>query len=251
MRRTIRYALLLCAAGLFAATGATAGSLITGAKVKNGSLTGKDVKDRSLTAKDFKAGSLPAGRDGANGRSGDNGLAGTNGASGANGSAGLPGAPGPNGSTGPAGTSGLTMKVLSLPDSVRAPEPTAISEERATIPDDEFHAIGSVGGYSLRMACLDTLRFYPDTGDYKYASRMEVRIAGDNLANSSAGFGSSYQYDFPGPPPQTTIWNTDTEGQASSDNFSLTTGDAVKVFARIVTDENSCQYRNVKLYVWS
>ena len=54
MHRIVRYALLLSAAGLIAASGATATSLITGAKVKNNSLTGKDVKDKSLSARDFK-----------------------------------------------------------------------------------------------------------------------------------------------------------------------------------------------------
>jgi hypothetical protein len=93
MNKLIRYTLLLCAVALIAATGATAGSLITGANVKNGSLTGKDVKNKSLTKSDFK-GSV-RGRAGATGPQGVPGLqgpkgnAGTNGASGANGTDGV------------------------------------------------------------------------------------------------------------------------------------------------------------------
>jgi hypothetical protein len=53
----------LFVAGLVAvsgASGAVAGSMITGKDIKNGSITTKDLKDGSITAKDVKDGSLTA-----------------------------------------------------------------------------------------------------------------------------------------------------------------------------------------------
>lgn len=92
---------------------ATAGSLVTGKQVKDGSLTGKDVRDRSLTAKDLSPDALlggtagPAGADGLTGPAGPAGPAGDPGPAGPAGPQGDQGATGPQGpagpSTGPAG----------------------------------------------------------------------------------------------------------------------------------------------------
>ena len=80
------FTVLAAAAVLVAVSGGSyaAGTLITGADVKNGSLTGKDVKDKSLTKKDFKGS-----------------VAGPRGATGATGAPGAQGAPGVQGPAGP------------------------------------------------------------------------------------------------------------------------------------------------------
>lgn len=68
--------------GVVASASATAGSLITGAKVKDGSLTGADIKNRSLTAQDLKRSALmrgPAGERGPQGPQGPVGAAGPQG----------------------------------------------------------------------------------------------------------------------------------------------------------------------------
>jgi hypothetical protein len=103
MRRILRYTILLCAVALIAATGATAGSLITGAKVKDGSLTGRDVKNRSLTPADFARAPSVQGRDG---RDGVPGVSGPSGSAGATGSHGLTGLTGDRGAIGAAGATG-------------------------------------------------------------------------------------------------------------------------------------------------
>jgi hypothetical protein len=70
------------AAALLSAGGATAGTLVTGAKIKDGTVTGRDIKDGSLLAADFKAGQLPAGRPGRDGASGRDGAPGAQGPAG-------------------------------------------------------------------------------------------------------------------------------------------------------------------------
>jgi hypothetical protein len=108
------------AAALLSAGGATAGTLITGAKIKDGTVTGRDIKDGSLLAADFKAGQLPAGRPGRDGVNGRDGAAGPAGAQG----------PTPSG----------TPKVTALPD---------ISMK----PGDPARAVATVGAFPYRMFC--------------------------------------------------------------------------------------------------
>lgn len=107
--RRVRTGPLLVVLLLVLATGsaATAGSLITGAQVKNGSLTGKDVRDRSLTAGDLAPGAVPSavpGPSGPAGPVGEAGPRGSDGAPGPEGPAGPRGEPGARGEVGPAGT---------------------------------------------------------------------------------------------------------------------------------------------------
>jgi hypothetical protein len=108
------------AAALLSAGGATAGTLITGAKIKDGTVTSRDIKDGSLLAADFKTGQLPAGRPGRDG---------------VNGRDGAPGQPGPQG---PA-PSGMP-RVTALPDI-------------AMKPDDPARPVATVGPFSYRMSC--------------------------------------------------------------------------------------------------
>jgi hypothetical protein len=85
---------------------AGAGSLITGADIKNSSVTGKDIKDRSLTSNDFATGQLPTGTAGPAGPAGPAGTPGATGATGPAGPTGPTGATGATGSTGPQGPIG-------------------------------------------------------------------------------------------------------------------------------------------------
>lgn len=91
MRNTRVPALLLCIVALIVGVAgtATAGRLLTGADIKDGSVTGKDVRDGSLTKKEF-TGSLrgepgPAGPAGPTGPAGPRGPAGPQGPSGVSG----------------------------------------------------------------------------------------------------------------------------------------------------------------------
>jgi hypothetical protein len=108
--RRVRPAHLLVVLLLVLVTGsaATAGSLITGKQIKDGSLTGKDVRDRSLTAGDLAPGTVPdavAGPSGPAGTMGPAGPIGNDGAPGPEGPVGPRGEPGPQGEAGPPGTS--------------------------------------------------------------------------------------------------------------------------------------------------
>lgn len=58
-RSAITVAIAALVAFALTAAGATAGSLITGAKVKDASLTGRDLKDRSVTARDLAPAARP------------------------------------------------------------------------------------------------------------------------------------------------------------------------------------------------
>jgi hypothetical protein len=99
--RTRHVALALAALVLVSGGSATAGSMITGKQIKDGTVTGKDVKDRSLTAVDLAPGTIPTGGAGAPGAPGPAGPAG---ATGPQGPAGAPGPAGPQGpADGPAG----------------------------------------------------------------------------------------------------------------------------------------------------
>ena len=78
---------MIASLALFIALGgsATAATLITGAKVKNGTITGKDIKSSSLTGAKVKNGSLgssdlsTAAKSGLKGAKGDQGPAGQTG----------------------------------------------------------------------------------------------------------------------------------------------------------------------------
>ena len=104
---------VLVAAGLIVASGATAGAanLITGQSVKNESLTGRDVRNGSLAGADIRDGSLTkddfsgtlAGPQGPAGPAGPQGPAGPKGATGATGAPGQAGAPGAPGAPGISG----------------------------------------------------------------------------------------------------------------------------------------------------
>jgi hypothetical protein len=316
MKRVIRYVLLLSAVALIAASGATAGSLITGAKVKDGSLTGRDVKNRSLTAKDFRnmpaaaAGAQgpagPAGRDGHDGATGPQGVAGTaaakgdpgakgdtgtpgaqgaKGDTGATGAAGVPGmqgatgligVTGPAGAPGPAGTS--LKHAYTLADTVRTPVASAnpalntdntwsLLEE---LPSGDYHSIGSVGGYSFKMACIAVPKApRPDDqpySPYNWITFMDVKLAGASLQTDDAGQAAStssnseqYQpyvppaegeeYVAPDPIYIEQVSNAEFSGQMV-DTFSTTTGEQVRVTAHLVVKQNSCEYRDTKIYVW-
>jgi hypothetical protein len=128
------------AAALLSAGGATAGTLVTGAKIKDGTVTSRDIKDGSLLAADFKRGQLPAGapgRDGVNGRDG---------------------APGPAGPQGPAPSG--TPKVTALPDI-------------AMKPDDPGRSVATVGPFPYRMFC-NRAAFNPFL-DYSISGGVTVR----------------------------------------------------------------------------
>lgn len=86
-------------------SGATAGKLITGAEIKNGSITGADVRQGSLSGADIKDGTLSI-RDFAHGLTGLTGAAGPRGVPGPVGPSGAPGAPGPSGAPGAPGAPG-------------------------------------------------------------------------------------------------------------------------------------------------
>lgn len=104
-------AVILALAGT---VGATAGSLITSAKIADNTVRSVDVRDHSIRAKDLNAATLRqlAGRDGVDGRQGATGPAGAKGATGATGLEGAKGEPGvdgkdgKDGATGPAGAAG-------------------------------------------------------------------------------------------------------------------------------------------------
>ncbi|HYI35230.1 MAG TPA: hypothetical protein VEX39_01380 [Thermoleophilaceae bacterium] len=100
--RRPRASTVIASLALFVALGgsATAATLITGAKVKNGTLTGKDLKRSSLTGTQVKNGSLTA-SDLSKRSLGS--LKGATGATGATGAAGAKGAPGSQGVQGPRG----------------------------------------------------------------------------------------------------------------------------------------------------
>lgn len=225
---------------LFVALGGTAtaaSQYIDGKNIKKNTITSKQVKNGSLLAKDFKSGQLPRGR------------AGTPGAVGSVGAAGSAGAAGPAGSP---GTAGLTLKTYSVPDAVRPPAATSVANEWDIPPASEFHAIGAVAGYSFTMACSDLLPFRAGSYDtWHYHTVMRVAMAGNALGDSYAGGGVATSYTVGGSPPQPTYTNnTDGSGEMT-DTFSTTTGEVVRVAARVVVDGDSCEYRNVKLYVWS
>jgi len=107
----LRTSILIASLALFVglAGTATAGALISGAKVKDGSLTGKDVKGSSLTGKHIKNGSLTpedlstSARATLKGPSGAPGAAGPQGPQGPQGVPGEQGAPGAQGAQGPHG----------------------------------------------------------------------------------------------------------------------------------------------------
>jgi hypothetical protein len=103
-------AIVVALLALFVAMGGTAvsaGTLITGKQVKNGSITGADVKNMSLTPRDFR-GSVrgPHGPPGPAGPQGPTGPTGPTGAPGSVGPAGPIGAPGPVGPKGDIGPQG-------------------------------------------------------------------------------------------------------------------------------------------------
>ena len=225
---------------LFVALGGTAtaaSQYIDGKKIKKNTITSKQVKNGTLLAKDFKSGQLPRGRAG---------IPGAPGSAGATGSA---GAAGPAGSP---GTAGLTLKTSSLPDAVRTPTASAVTEAWGTPPDSEFHAIGSASGYAFKMACGDVMHTHSaDTfWTWNYDNVMRIRIAGTALANSDAGGGQAQSATGKQSPFMTNVYNTDYSGEVVN-TFSMTTGEVVRVSARQIVDSDSCEYRNVKLYVWS
>lgn len=97
--RRPRASTAIASLALFVALGgsATAATLITGAKIKNGTITGKDVKNSTLTGSKVKNGSLSSSDIS------KKGLASLKGAKGDKGDAGAPGAAGQQGSQGPRG----------------------------------------------------------------------------------------------------------------------------------------------------
>jgi hypothetical protein len=96
---------------------ATAGVLISGSQIADGSITGADVRDRSLSSRDLQAGALgaakgprgPRGLRGATGRPGADGPQGPVGATGARGPQGPQGTQGPAGQTGQQGPPGAAI----------------------------------------------------------------------------------------------------------------------------------------------
>ena len=101
----LTYANVMATAAVFLALGgtATAGVMITGRQVKNGSLTGRDIRDRSPTAVDFASGQLPpggAGAQGAQGAQGERGAQGSQGDRGVDGTQGVQGVAGADGAAG-------------------------------------------------------------------------------------------------------------------------------------------------------
>jgi len=101
--RRPRASLVIASLALFVALGgsATAATLITGAKVKNGTITGKDIKGSSLTGAKVKNGSLSSSDLSTAAKSGLKGAKGDQGPAGQTGPAGAPGAQGPRGIVSP------------------------------------------------------------------------------------------------------------------------------------------------------
>lgn len=118
-RRATALTAAVAATALLAGTGgAVAGSLVTGAQIKDGTIQSRDVKDGALGARDLSAAALSTLR----GPAGPTGPAGPAGPAGAPGADGPVGAQGPAGPAGPAGAQG--------PAGVAGPGSTVVYENR-------------------------------------------------------------------------------------------------------------------------
>jgi hypothetical protein len=95
---------------LFGGGSAVAGSLITSAKIRDGSIRNRDIHKRTVSLNRLSPGVQALirdhARDGVDGRNGVNGTDGTRGATGATGARGAAGPAGPKGDTGPQGPAG-------------------------------------------------------------------------------------------------------------------------------------------------
>jgi hypothetical protein len=129
MRRIATPSRLIAGCALFVALGgsAVAGSLVTGANVKNGSLTGKDIKDHSIGSRDLASGVLKKGPAGPQGPAGQQGPAGS------------PGAPGQTGNTGAAGPQGPGAQRLRV--------------HYASTADTATKTFYTAGGLTIHTAC--------------------------------------------------------------------------------------------------
>ncbi|HEX5909416.1 MAG TPA: hypothetical protein VFY44_02910, partial [Thermoleophilaceae bacterium] len=101
--RRPRASLVIASLALFVALGgsATAATLITGAKVKNGTITGTDIKASSLTGAKVKNGSLSSSDLSKSAKGALKGAKGDQGPAGQTGPAGAQGAQGPRGIVSP------------------------------------------------------------------------------------------------------------------------------------------------------
>jgi hypothetical protein len=219
-----RYLVLFLAVALVGASSATAGSLITGAKIKDGTITGKDIRDGSLTAKDLKPGAVPAairGKDGATGATG------ATGAIGATGAKGDTGATGPEGPMGPQG-SAAAASVTSLPNTSMA-------------VDDAPKTIATVGPFSIKMTCATNPWFNPATEEYHVNATVNGVAAGQTFQ----WLGGTAVH--PNGQPALT---TDYTGTSSTEAWAPS-GSVARLVGHVVVTSSGCSLSDAAVYVWS